>query len=49
MKNKEEYQRNQLRINVRNLDLHRESVPTFWISIFKELKNLFLGNITQTV
>ena len=24
-------------------------MPTFWIYIFKELKNLFFGNITQTV
>ena len=38
--NKEEQQGSQLRSNVRNLDLNRESVPMFWISIFRELKNL---------
>ena len=31
---------NQLRSNVRNLDLNRENMPTFRISIFRELKTL---------
>ena len=29
-----------IRSNVRNLYLNREIVPSFWTSIFRELKNL---------